>query len=370
MASKPVLVHVDMKGGPPTPKYLVQLLPIFKSWGATGLLLEWEDMFPWQGDLKVAAREGHYTVADVEEVLQSAQLLELEIIPLVQTFGHLEFLLKHQQFSHLREMPDFPNSLRPVDSDKDQEKSEGLALVCEMVRQVVDLHKPKRIHIGCDEVWCLGHSPVTSAYLETRRLTVTDLFLAHISLVARFAKSLACSPRVLVWDDMMRAAESEQLQPLQDLVEPVVWNYGQSLFFPVGMLARYTAVFGSARIWGGTAWRGASGSCQHATSIRHHIDNHLAWSQVAAVQAGWILTGWARYDHYATMCELLPVSLPSLRCCLAVMTGKLTSTTGSTLPVNRAEGDQMTSVTALRNVINFAKETFFRDFFIQRVITV
>ena len=42
------LVHIDMKGGPPRPQYLVQLLPLLKQWGATGLLVEWEDMFPWQ----------------------------------------------------------------------------------------------------------------------------------------------------------------------------------------------------------------------------------------------------------------------------------------------------------------------------------
>ena len=53
-AKKPVLVHVDMKGGPPTPRYLLQLLPLFKAWGASGILLEWEDMFPWQGRIKVS----------------------------------------------------------------------------------------------------------------------------------------------------------------------------------------------------------------------------------------------------------------------------------------------------------------------------
>ena len=31
------------------------------------------------------------------------------------------------------------------------------------------------------------------------------------------------------------------------------------------------------------------------------------------------MTGWARYDHYATLCELLPASLPSLHCCLHLM---------------------------------------------------
>ena len=43
-----LLVHIDMKGGPPRPQYLVQLLPLLKQWGATGLLIEWEDMFPWE----------------------------------------------------------------------------------------------------------------------------------------------------------------------------------------------------------------------------------------------------------------------------------------------------------------------------------
>ena len=35
--------------------------------------------------------------------------------------------------------------------------------------------------------------------------------------------------------------------------------------------------------------------------------------------AGLVLTGWARYDHYATLCKLLQVSLPLLRCCVAVL---------------------------------------------------
>ncbi len=53
----PVLVHIDMKGGPPTLDYLLQLLPLLRSWGATGILVEWEDMFPYTGSLKVGARK-------------------------------------------------------------------------------------------------------------------------------------------------------------------------------------------------------------------------------------------------------------------------------------------------------------------------
>ena len=45
----PKYVHVDMKGGPPTVSYFLKFLDLIKEWGANGVLVEWEDMFPWSG---------------------------------------------------------------------------------------------------------------------------------------------------------------------------------------------------------------------------------------------------------------------------------------------------------------------------------
>ena len=179
----PKLVHIDMKGGPPTLPYFLDVMELVKDWGGTGLLIEWEDMFPWSGDLAVLARPGHYSREDVDSLLARAASLGLEVIPLVQTFGHMEFVLKHDKFAHLRDIESFPNSLRPLCLDT--EAGEVRDLLQEMVRQVVRGHgDPARIHLGCDEVWCLGQSHATREHLERKGITVTDIFLKHMAALA------------------------------------------------------------------------------------------------------------------------------------------------------------------------------------------
>jgi len=217
----------------------------------------------------------------------------------------------------------FPNSIIPVGVEKHQEAVEDL--LKEMIEQVLKLHSTaKTIHIGCDEVWCLGQSDLTRQYMEASGKDVTDVFLEHCAFVASTAKKIKADLQILIWDDMIRMTSSDKLIKfnLNNLVKPVIWSYGRALFFPPGMLEKYKSVWGEDSIWAGSAWRGATGSNMHATNIRYHLDNHLAWLSVLKELphlSGIILTGWSRYDHYATLCELFPVSLPSLHCCLTVL---------------------------------------------------
>lgn len=107
------LVHIDFKGAPPKLGYLQKLFPLIKRFGGTGLLLEWEDMFPWSRDLAPLAAGNAYSKADIREILKMAAANELEVIPLIQTFGHVEFALKLPDFAHLREVQESPQALCP-----------------------------------------------------------------------------------------------------------------------------------------------------------------------------------------------------------------------------------------------------------------
>jgi hexosaminidase len=106
MESPPVFVHLDLKGAPPRLPWLLELLPRLRAWGCAGLLIEWEDSFPFSGVLSLLRAPTAYTHAQVRRLLARAAECELEVIPLVQTFGHMEFVLKHERFAHLRESPD------------------------------------------------------------------------------------------------------------------------------------------------------------------------------------------------------------------------------------------------------------------------
>ena len=43
------MVHFDLKGAPPSMDYMKKVVRLSKQLGATGVLIEYEDMFPWTG---------------------------------------------------------------------------------------------------------------------------------------------------------------------------------------------------------------------------------------------------------------------------------------------------------------------------------
>ncbi|XP_076438780.1 uncharacterized protein LOC143277762 [Babylonia areolata] len=316
------IVHLDLKGAPPLVSYLEKLFPLLKTMGATGILMEYEDMFPYFGNLSVLASGRAYSLSDLQRIQTAAKDSGLEIIPLVQTFGHMEFVLKFKEFSGLREHDYTPQVLTPVRGD-------SYMLIYSMLEQVLKAHpESRRIHLGCDEVYGLGQGQ-SNTFMTSQRMTPGKLFLQHVAKVARHLKSSFPGVQSLIWDDWLRSLPYSDLadSELPGLVEPVVWYYQHDIFNRVPpshlgylqqtVLGRLGGLSIQRHVW-------ATGSAQILTNATVHLDNNLQWVSIIrkfGIQAsgankinfrGIMFTGWQRYDHFAALCELLPVGLPSL----------------------------------------------------------
>ncbi|KFQ99947.1 Hexosaminidase D, partial [Nipponia nippon] len=307
------LVHLDLKGAAPRVSYLEQVFPLLSQLGANGILIEYEDMFPFKGELEILKSPYAYSEEDIEQIQQLAELHKLEVVPLVQTFGHVEFILKHEKYQHLREVERFPNSFNPHVPDT-------LALLKSILSQVIEKHRRSTwIHIGADEVFHLGEGIDSKNWMSRNKGDTGTMYLKHIKEVLDFITTQHWGLRALMWDDMLRKIS---VGALRGTVALVICACPTAVPF----LDKYVES-GFEAVWFASAFKGTTGPAQTWPPLSYHLKNHLSWLKVMQALPrlaplrfqGIVLTGWQRYDHYSVLCELLPVGIPSLAVCLQTL---------------------------------------------------
>ena len=85
------MVHLDLKGAAPSISYLKEIFPLISKAGANALLVEYEDMFPYWGEIVNASALNAFTVNQIQELLSVAKTNKLEVIPL----GSTDFLVTY-----------------------------------------------------------------------------------------------------------------------------------------------------------------------------------------------------------------------------------------------------------------------------------
>ncbi|NXX81123.1 HEXDC Hexosaminidase, partial [Urocolius indicus] len=317
------LVHLDLKGAAPRVSYLEQVFPLLSQLGANGILIEYEDMFPFKGELEILKSPYAYSEEDIERIQQLAELYKLEVVPLVQTFGHVEFILKHEKYQHLREVERFPNSFNPHAPDT-------LALLKSILSQVIEKHRRSTwIHIGADEVFHLGEGMDSKNWMSRNKGDTGTMYLKHIKEVLGFISTQYWGLRALMWDDMLRKISVGALRGERMGMAPEPGGLGSAC--PHGCPGRHRAQRGH-RSWGSTRSPKhplATGTTAHIpvsafpaeSGIAKHV-SPVVWfyaPDFEAEQIGKVLALLHRYDHYSVLCELLPVGIPSLAICLQTL---------------------------------------------------
>jgi hexosaminidase len=299
-------IHLDLKGLPPTPQRLLSLLDLLAAVQINAVLVEWEDSFPWTVDERFRSPTA-YTPAEVNAFIARARELDIQIIPLVQSLGHMETPLRLNDYAALREVPDRCDVLNPLADGARQ-------LVERMVDDVLAQCGPMtHFHLGGDEAWTFGTHPGTRAFIE--RHGKGALYLHHIEPL--LDKLLARNIRPILWHDMMHDWDEPALSRLAAKADLMVWSYRgdprqRSGAFGVATIERFARA--DVTMWGACAYKGAEEAHADLPNIAARVANAEAWSAIASQfkMRGVIATAWSRFSTHRVQCEPIDGALDAL----------------------------------------------------------
>ncbi len=219
--------------------------------GMNVLMIEWEGSYPFR-DHAIVSNEFAYTRDEVESFLEECCGLGVEVIPLQQCFGHVEYILRHERYAHLRESPKDLCQLCPG------KREEALEVFREIFADIAAMHPSPYLHIGGDETYLLGHCPACQA--RAKKVGKSRLYTDYFKEIAREVMRLGKRP--IVWADMLlkypeAAAEMPKGTVFMD------WNYGWDVNH-FGDLSKLRS--DRFEFWG-------------APALRSHPDNHslITW---------------------------------------------------------------------------------------------
>ena len=155
--------------------------------GYNMVMLYTEDTYELPGEPWFGYQRGAYTLKELKEIDDYAVKLNIEVIPCIQTLGHLAQILKHGAYRKVKDT----SSLVLVGED------ETYALIEKMIGHWRTACRTDRIHIGMDETHDLGRG----RYLDLHGYRHGfDLFNEHLEKVVRICKKHGLKP--MIWSDM------------------------------------------------------------------------------------------------------------------------------------------------------------------------
>ena len=118
--------------------------------GMNTLIMEWEGTYPFEKHPLIPNRYA-YSKAQVVSFIKYCDSLGINVIPLQQSFGHVEYILRNERYKNLREDQKDYSQVCPLETQGDS------ALFTDLYTELASTHTSKYIHIGGDETYLLGH---------------------------------------------------------------------------------------------------------------------------------------------------------------------------------------------------------------------
>lgn len=156
-------------------------------YGMNMLMLYTEDVYEVDNYPYMGYQRGRYTLQELCAIDEYAAGLGIEVIPCIQTLGHMEKFLRYGEH---KQMAENANVLLPG-LDKTYEFIEAC------ISTVRKAFRSNRIHIGCDEARGLGFG---KSYALHGYHSPMEIFNAHLTRVVEICRKYDYHP--MMWSDM------------------------------------------------------------------------------------------------------------------------------------------------------------------------
>lgn len=184
-------VHVDVKHHLDHMRYYYESIDRLARYKINAVVFEFEDKLRYQRQPLVGAPQA-ISLDEMAALTRYARERHIEITPLVQGLGHATFILKHQQYAHLRELPFNRWAFCPLHEGTYQ-------VLFDLYRDAIEATPgSKYLHIGGDEIGNIGLCPRCKPMADEEGMLSLSLY--WLKRVCEFAGENGRIP--IFWDDM------------------------------------------------------------------------------------------------------------------------------------------------------------------------
>ena len=204
------------RGGIPKISFLKRAIATMALTGLSHLALYTEDTFEVEGEPWIGFARGGYSKAEIRELDAFASALGVELFPCIQTLGHLEHLFKNPRYQKYSDGPRILNVFAP----------ESVEFLETLILEASAPYRSKRIHLGADEPWGLGHG--NSLNFDSP-VKPKEIYLQHLANLAGICERNGL--RGIIWSDYIlghsgnEALNDEELSRIPSGLVLDYWNY-------------------------------------------------------------------------------------------------------------------------------------------------
>ena len=277
--------HLDMRIQVMTMAALKTFVQQLHHGGINTLIMEYEATYPYEKHPLIANRRA-YTKPEIQDFIAYCGKLNIDVIPLQQSFGHVEYILRHYRYKTLREDNKALSQVCPLQTREDS------LLFTDLYTELAATHPSPYIHIGCDETYLLGHCALCRAKVEKEG--VSKLYADYVRMLCNIVIRLGKRP--VLWADIaLKYPEAIASLPAGTIF--VDWNYGWSM----DKFGDHQKLLHSGfEIWGAPAIRSHPDN-YYLTQWEKHFDNIRDFVSDARQMGykGMVLTSWSTSGAYS-----------------------------------------------------------------------